>query len=347
VTASGFSGGSFVISVFAECSLSGISNLFAIIFLSRNFSLTDIYSYLIKFEYASGLFLSFLFLFPEIVSPQTDKSVHKPVAEILFISNLNGNIEYCNCPSKNTGGLNHLATIVYNYRKKNPAVIFIDGGDFFNPYPFAELNSSVAEIYNQLHPDILVPGDQEFLNADYSEPFKNLDELTLLASNWSMGSQKWPAVISRQSAAGDRISFLSYLHPDAFEFIEKPAGLKFDQQFFLSEYKSLHNGNKNINIAVFHGPEERLTEFTGQFKKFDIILLAHNQSYRSDLNSHPVIIGGGSDGDSIIHIQVYRNDRRISVKTNKIAVTIDIPEVQEITDIIEQFKLNIQKKRGK
>jgi 2',3'-cyclic-nucleotide 2'-phosphodiesterase (5'-nucleotidase family) len=305
------------------------------------------FTHFIKLIYCQQFLFTLLILNLPLFSQAIKPAESDPLAEIIFFANLNGNIEYCQCPAKNTGGMDRIASFISSYRKKSPDVIVIDGGDFFNSYPFDELNAAVIQMHGLIRPDILVAGDQELINAGLLSQLGEVHGQRLLSTNIMVDNRQWPLSLTQSTRDGKTIIFLSYLDKSAFDFVSQPEALKIDHSRFVNAYQAAIKMMDVIRVVVYHGSEENLHHFVAAYPGIDLLLQAHDQSNRNALTVQPAIIGGGSDGDSLVHIQVCRPAGRICFQVKKIAVTTDIAILPEAAAIVQRFKDNLKNKRGK
>jgi|GEM_PF-3530146 len=265
----------------------------------------------------------------------------QPVIEILFLANLNGNLENCHCGNPSLGGLPQIYTLITEKRVKNPDILVIDGGDFLNSYPFEALNRTTVEIYQLINPDYLMLGDQEFYE---STPFTRrlIQKFAgrIVAGNYSVEGIPLNPSFRLQSGKNKHISLTSFLDERAFFHTTNPGLVHSDRALFDKTYQQLPE--KDFTIALFHGPRYQLDWFRETYSRIDLILFGHEQSYLSDLDRKPAVIGGGSDGEHIIHIEVYAGAIGYEYKHKAIPVTLQIKADERINAIIERFKNHVK-----
>lgn len=269
----------------------------------------------------------------------------KNIFEILYISNVNGNIENCHCGKNPLGGLDRIAFVLDKRRSQNPQLLFIDGGDFLNTYPFPALNQTVIDIYAELKPDLLVLGDQEFGEGpDFAGQIISNFSSCILATNYHF--KKNPFLLSRKikTSNGRRVVILSFLDKSSFEFREKDKDLTFDNKQFNDEYNRLDKND--IIIVIYHGEIRLLDSFLDLYPGVDLVLTAHEQSNIMQLDSRPAVIGGRADGEYLIQIYIRQNDSEIYFNANPIPLDLKTEKDGKINSIIEQFNEK-QKKQKK
>lgn len=282
--------------------------------------------YLIPFVFFVGTFL--------LVKCSTEGKF-----EIIYLSNLNGNIEACDCYEVRLGGLHHIKTIIDDLRKKNQNLVVIDGGDTFNTYPFMELDSAVYESYKLIKPDIWVPAEQEFIEgAGFLENVFNTARTTFITGNIQF--KNLHTVAQKEYVYKNRkITFTSYIQPTLFnvELRDKYIINNFEKINGLSD--DLNPGN--FNVLIFHGDQNEFEKQTKLVSKFDLILSAHQQSDQIDLESDPPVVGGGADGEYLAHIILQENGSGFKISASKIKIEQGDNPDKKISEIISEYRQKI------
>ncbi len=256
-------------------------------------------------------------------------------AEILFISNVNGIVKNCGCGDPALGGIPRIITVINKERKSNPDLLVIDGGDFFNSYSYPDLNHVVSEQYKLLHPNILVPGDQEVVEGisffkKYALGCTNI----VLGSNLSVPGIRFKPYFRFK----EELVVLSYLDESSFDLIKKPSDLKIKNKQFEQLYSQFSANNKTV--IVFHGTEQALSSFIKQHPLADIVLWGHAQSDRIELKTHPVIIAGGTDGAYVLKIALNFKLKATPVSIEKIPISLNIPPDSGALNIIKKWDIH-------
>ena len=261
---------------------------------------------------------------------------HAPFIDIIYLANLNGNTVNCECGNPSLGGLPQIATILKQKRTENPKCIFIDGGDFLNTYPFRDLNATVLKIYETISPDIICLGDQEFIESDqFSQMLINGLQEKLITSNYYLEPippEKRKSYL-QMDINQQRICLLSYLSSEAFSVHNYPDMIQFDDKTFHETYEQYKS--ENFLIVLFHGPFQALKNLINKYPDIDLVLLAHEQSYISETDISPAIIGGGVDGEMLMEIKVFGTDHKFRYDISRIQVRKDIEQDPEISAIIK------------
>ncbi len=264
------------------------------------------------------------------------------VLELLYMANMNGYIENCKCGKDPRGGLARIYEILAEKRKTNPDVLFIDGGDFLNTYPFPLLNETILKIYNILDPDIITPGDQEFIgNASFIEQIDKQFAAKVIATNiqWKNAFTGSDFLLFERN--GRKFVIFSYLDAAAFEFIDKSIHLKFNNHRFESVYERFKD--EAFLILLFHGRMTSLQQLANEFPEIDCILHAHQQSRMQKIENKPYIIGGGADGEYLINIKLNDENDDSKVSAAFLSVDLNIKPNLRIISIVKKF--NEQNKR--
>ncbi len=271
--------------------------------------------------------------------PASAITAHDPAAdslEILFFANANALLENCHCGAPSLGGLARINTIVAQKRQKNPELLLIDGGDFFNPYSYKKLNLTLLQIYHILQPDILSLGDQEFVEgADFLK--HNLTAWSaVVTSNFEFIGQK-TAKQRMIHFRREKVKILTYLDKSSFDVIP------FDKKHMRMDYPRFEQlysekSTENFLIVVFHGSNSSLQAFVKTHPRVNLILAAHSQLEEYQLERKPAIVYGGVDARFIYDIQINFSKKGNQLRCQPIPVTEDIRQDNRILPILKQFK---------
>ena len=281
-------------------------------------------------------FLSFTMLFASSLSKGNLGA--GTAIELLFTANLNGSIENCNCGNPPLGGLDYLSTLIKERRTRPYPVLYIDGGDYFNSYPYAELDEAAVRILKILQPDGLVPGEQEF--QEDKGIVKNLFNATnILGTNFRYNDFPENKILRRDLPNDKKLLLLGYLSPQSFPG-QIPEKLAFSERKFRQVYDALQKNT--ILVVVFHGTKSALDRFVTLYPKTDLILWAHEQSRRTDLSSRPPIVGGGSDGEHLVVVDISLDKKELHVLVERVPVSKKIVSDRVVKKIIESFNQKIK-----
>ncbi len=273
-------------------------------------------------------FVIFL-IFISILHP----SLKAEVFYIIYTSNVNGAIENCGCGSDPLGGIGRVKSVIDQFKKENKNVFVIDGGDYFNSYPYPTLNKAMYKSLELINYDCLVPGDQEFVEGKdfYSNYASSFKEKILLSNAGSDYQERIKTKIG-----SNQVVLYGYLSPYIFNFIEKSYDLSLSN--FVNA-KPEPSGENEFQIAIIHGYLSNAEQFALENPSIDLILLAHDQRKGIWKKNQVIIIGNGKDSEYISIIKVNKRSQwNISVDQKKISE--ELPEDSQIVRIIEEFKSN-------
>jgi 2',3'-cyclic-nucleotide 2'-phosphodiesterase (5'-nucleotidase family) len=255
---------------------------------------------------------------------------------ILYSANINGTIQDCNCGKDPLGGIARIKTYIDHFREKNPNTLVIDGGDYFNSYPFIELNKAMLRALSLINYDIFVPGDQEFSEGDqfYYQIVNVLGEKLLISNQHTCGTNNRTFIFDKHS-----VHVQSYLSADAFSFIKVPHNLN------LLPFSYIKDASVNgCNIVIFHGSLADAQHAAAENEWLDLILLAHDQYKNVKYISNVPIVGAGRDSEFIVNIAVSKlsNKWDFSISTQNIDQSFE--EDREILSFIEEYHATINQK---
>jgi 2',3'-cyclic-nucleotide 2'-phosphodiesterase (5'-nucleotidase family) len=256
--------------------------------------------------------------------------------EILYYSNLNGNIEACECYDVMLGGLDQMKPLVDDMRSKNPDLVLIDGGDTFNSYPFIELNQAILDAYKLVIPDIWIPGEYEFIEGKefFSKVTKSMDTVFLTGN---IAIDGFPTQASKKYNFKDKtIMITSYIQPDLILQREPDLDISVKKESLIKNIEA-----NDFTILVFHGDETSLANEQDITSEFDLLLLSHQQDPGIDLNREPMVIGGGADGEFLMHILLQENDSGFKISASKINIEQTDSPNKEIVKIISDYRTKI------
>ncbi|HID38662.1 MAG TPA: hypothetical protein EYP36_04000, partial [Calditrichaeota bacterium] len=227
-----------------------------------------------------------------------------------------------------------MATLIEIRRAQTFPVLLIDGGDFFNPYPYYELNDAALKILNVLQPDGFLTAEQEF-QEDEKLIERLFKLLPVLGSNFKYNSYPKSELIVRLLQDHKKLVILGYLSPESFPG-QLPGKLIFSEKQFQSIYNSLEKNS--IIVVAFHGSKAALDRFLTDYPKTDLVLWAHAQSRLTNISDKPAVVGGGSDGEHLILIDlIFNKKKELLIQVERIPVSKKIPPNTAVKKIIEDF----------
>jgi 2',3'-cyclic-nucleotide 2'-phosphodiesterase (5'-nucleotidase family) len=250
---------------------------------------------------------------------------------IIYTSNINGAIENCGCGSDPLGGLSRAKSVIDQFRKDNKDVFVIDGGDYFNSYPFPSLNDAMLKALVLIDYDCIVPGDQEFIEGPefFSRYISDLKDKVIL-TNSSINIQQF----YEKTLGINRIMIYGYMSPYIFDFVEKPEDMILSN--FVSE-KPRHAEKNLFQIAVIHGYLSNAEQFALENSSISLILLAHDQRKGVWDKNGVRIVGNGKDSEYISIIKVT-NEGQWDISVDQMKISEEIPEDEQVLNLIQEYK---------
>lgn len=284
-------------------------------------------------------FIVFLFLTIFLTVCSNEKNITPGKAfHILYISNLNGAIESCECGDPPLGGLSKIAAVVNDYRKKYKNVVFVDGGDAFNSYPYKQLNTAVADAFKIIQPDIWAIAEQEFVDGyDFFESQISKSNIRFLAGNYTVKNLLFSKEYSVDTGT-DKIVFKSYLQPELVKDELKADKIQFQGISGIEDVR-----DDVFNILLFHGTEKDYLLKKNILKKYNLILLAHQAVPIFDPDAKPAVFGGLFDGEKILHISLHKSGSGFKINAGFIEIFQSIESDPAVEKIVEDYLLTLQK----
>jgi len=250
---------------------------------------------------------------------------------IIYTANISGALENCGCGEKPLGGIGKIKYISDTYKKSHSYVMLIDGGDFFNNYPYKKLNDTMLKVYKGFGYDFVVPGDQIFIEGEnFYNMVRSSMNGTMIISNEHQNQKS-----SVEANFGPyNVSFTSILSPKSFDYIEKPANLNLIDP---ANFKIKQNPPHTLQIVVYHGYLDEARIFAKKNKNIGILFLAHDQESGIWTEGDVQIIGNGKDSESISIVKA-NFDTSWSFEIMKQLISNDYPEAEEVLEIIDEFQ---------
>jgi 2',3'-cyclic-nucleotide 2'-phosphodiesterase (5'-nucleotidase family) len=249
---------------------------------------------------------------------------------IIFTANVNGIMEDCRCGDKPLGGLARVKTFVSEFKIKHPNTLFIDGGDFFNPYKFPDQNNAMSDLLQYLEYDVITPGDQEFVEGyDYFQKHLQRYQQVFLASNCNFGNKVFKQKINKIP-----VTIISYLSPNCFSFINKPEEVVVDSVLTLPSAAP----GKNLRLLLFHGEAREGEKMIKQSPEIDLVLLGHAQRLDTWEAGGIRFVGGGLDSELVMVIAATYKGTKWEFEVTPHSMDQSVAENKQIKILIEQQK---------
>lgn len=256
---------------------------------------------------------------------QQDKTIR-----ILFTANINGGLENCGCGDNPAGGLDRVLSFFESYRDKHPQTLVMDGGDYFNSYPFLKLDQAMLNALPLLNYDVLAPGEQEFNEGQiFFDHYSHQFQKKLLSSNISGVG----VPIKRFIRKYKEVKVISLLSASVFQITEKPDFIKLENKL-----KHFDNDPESLDILIFHGSRLVLEKQSELLPKFDLVLIGHDQQTGQWQNNETTIIGVGGDGEKVMEITAMRKKGKWHMDSKSHLMDSGIESHPVMIKQIEKFK---------
>lgn len=243
-----------------------------------------------------------------IIAFSTSNILFGNKVNILYTANINATYENCTCGSNPLGGIDRIKTYIDEFRLTNPNTLVIDGGNFFNSYPFFKLNIKALESLAFLNYDLLSLGIHIFAeNKSIYEQYSMNYKKNLINSNSNLNLNKSKDFIIDNL----KIRISSYISPDLFKYSAQPEWIILQRDLERDNY--IKDG---INILVYNGQLQNAQLFLTQYNQYDLVFLSSDQQEGTWKTGKSTIVGGGHDAESIavVEILVVKNSTSINVK---------------------------------
>jgi cytochrome c biogenesis protein CcdA len=219
---------------------------------------------LIKYLNRNINILVFSYFLPVIIFllfPIFTVNIEAKSLEILFTSNLNGQLESCNCPKEMQGGLERLVTLVKQEKEREPNLLLFDSGDVFSHSKDLLSFEYMSKALALMNYDAIALGDQDF---PFISAFDNQELVPIDIARKAMFIKK----------NGLKVAVVSLLSEEVFVGLGKEivqyetyieAALKFQAQ------------KADVYVLLSHLTEDENIKLVKQFPQIDVIVAGHNQ----------------------------------------------------------------------
>jgi 2',3'-cyclic-nucleotide 2'-phosphodiesterase (5'-nucleotidase family) len=254
------------------------------------------------------------------------------VTYILYTANINGAIQNCNCGHTPLGGLDRLRSYMDDFRKNHSQTIAIDGGDFFNSYPFPELNTAMLHAIPLMNFDIMVPGENVFFESDtFVNNFLLKNNQHILISNLKNSGKSHKLFETKDS----KIYIWSFLSKELVKYANKPENLIFGD---LQIGKGRLSNNADFHVLVYHGIMSDLNLLLEKYPQIDLVLAAHDQAKGTIEIAGRKIVSTGRDGEVIAIIRLNREADGYEVQIEYQEIGLSLPADPKIGELIVEYK---------
>ena len=249
---------------------------------------------------------------------------------LIYTSNINAALQNCACGPNPLGGVGRVKQVIDQIKREKERVIVIDGGDYFNSYPYRPLNQVMLESLDIINFDLMVPGEQEFIEGkDFFNKFfeKNRDKIILTNQISDFRHKK---IFKRENFD---LNIYAFLSPAVFDYIQKPDFLCLSEDLSIEDPLS---SDRNFDILVLHGTKEEAQKIISKHPGFEVILLAHDQRRGTWNVEGTTIVGNGKDSEYISLIELKSGNKK-KIEVRLIEINESISENTEIKYLIDKF----------
>lgn len=252
------------------------------------------------------LLIAIIALFTSVTGARADEGR----VAIVYTNSLNGNLDYCRCPSDPKGGLVKRATEIETIRKAFPAAVFVDTGDFLTIDDDPVLARHIMEAYGIIRYDALLAGDQEFsCGAEFF--LKHAKGMPFVCANLRVKSGgEWKQTFASSlmiERAGMKIGITGIISPAAFRYYPRKVTGRLrvldPASAAAAEAAALRKRGARLVILMSHSGMEADLELGKKLEGVDVIVGGHSQT----LTPRP-LQGGGA-----IVVQAGANGARIGI----------------------------------
>ncbi|MFZ0388813.1 MAG: hypothetical protein WAN36_00020 [Calditrichia bacterium] len=268
--------------------------------------------------------LTLLFLFTFLLHlTAVDAAVPQQTICIAYTANLNGQVQPCDCPGSDLGGIAYLSTVIDSLRREHPRLLLFDSGDFLNSYRAPVLNHLMWEFMNRLSYTAVGLGEQEFTEgSEFLHRQLSLNPLPLVAGNLRLRDQIQRPDSLRIIRTGDGCRIAVFSIFDANDSFAGNTRLysAVPVRESLTKLLRQETAKAEIRILLYHGGFDRALQIAEQFPQIQIIIAGHSQQRQQVLKQAQVIVQPGTDGEFLGFLQVEKSNGSWEFKNSFIPV---------------------------
>lgn len=272
---------------------------------------------------------------------------HTGDVHIAYTSNLNGNLEDCQCDNQHLGGMVQLAAAIDSLRQAYPDLILLDSGDFLNTYSIPGADSLMWRLVKQMRYDAIAIGDQEFVEGlTFFRHFALKWPLPLISANLTipkMPANLFPAV-KLFKRNGIKIAVISITPPEAFLLISVPGMRIADPMERIREELARMRADADVLLLLYHDSYRHCRAVLQTFPQIDLIIAGHTQEKAAVRSSGRLILQPGMDGEYLGLVTIHQNDQKLTFRNRFIAVTPKFGKNPEVQRQVGHFFLNLKQK---
>lgn len=269
---------------------------------------------------------------------------------IVYTGNLNCSLDDCRCGDNIVGGFTRIITVVDSLRAKFPKLILLDGGDHLSSYSLPEANRLMLSLLSRLQYDALNLGDQEFVESEnfvFEVSSGKTLHLPYISSN--LFGENSAELLAEPFKVVDKtetpVRVLGCIEPGAFEFISAGNLTIASPGTFTDLQTPADTGDAELQILLFHGRREKARELFKRYSWIDIVVLAHSQELRFEVEDQTVFVESGTEGQYVGHLQVNRSGNSWEFQNEFIPVYDRILPNREAQKQVDEYYHKIRRSR--
>ncbi|HSV95708.1 MAG TPA: hypothetical protein VLM75_02110 [Spirochaetota bacterium] len=293
-----------------------------------------------------------------LLSSVTGARTNEARVTIVYSNSLNGNLDYCRCPSDPRGGLVKRATEIESIRKEFPGALLIDTGDFITIDDDPLLSRHIVEAYRVIGYDALLAGDQEFSGgADFflalvkGMPFVCANLQVKSGSDWKQAFAR-SLVIER---GGTTIGITGVISPAAFRYYPKKVTGRLrvldPASAAAAEAVALRKRGAALVILMSHSGLEADLELGEKLEGVDVIVGGHSQTLTPwpRQSGNAVVVQAGANGARIGILELALSGGRARVVNNSFRLPDEHQPADDprIRRIIDRYNAEVKREMGK
>lgn len=246
------------------------------------------------------------------------------------------------------GGLTRIITVVDSLRAKFPDLVLLDGGDHLSSYSLPEANRVMLSLLSRLRYTALNLGDQEFVESEnfvFEVSGGKKLQLPYISSNLFVenSSELLAEPFKIAGNTGTPVRILGCIDPGAFEFISVGNLVIASPEAFLDRQTPADTGSSELQILLFHGRPEKAQELLKKYSWVDIVVLAHNQELRFEVEGKTAFVESGTEGQYVGHLQVNRSGNSWEFQNEFIPIYDRISPDRAAQKLVHEYYRSIRK----
>jgi 2',3'-cyclic-nucleotide 2'-phosphodiesterase (5'-nucleotidase family) len=276
---------------------------------------------------------------------------------IIYTNSLNGNIDYCLCPSSPKGGLVKRSSEINRIRALYNNTFLFETGDFLSPDEDPLLASYIIKSYAHIGYEAVLTGDQEF-NIGINKFIKHSASLPLVCGNILFKNKGGFAPAFNKfmiiEKAGVKAGVASTISPEVINYLpaETASEIKVPDQIdeLNKDIKSLKERGADIIIVLSHSGYDRDLELAEAVTGIDLIIGGHSQTMikKPEKKGRTLIVQAGADGSHIGILELQIGSNGISSYKNSFRLPDhkSHPDDPVIRSFINSYQTELRKKTG-